>query len=351
MAERPSFRYVNELAGSFILLAGLMVIVVMVQAGRIHDWWRPGQRLVVRLPEAGSFGLTEGADVFVLGTKVGEVGAITILPTARMQAEVKIQRKFAPFIRSDAAAIIRQRFGLASDAYLEIATGTGPPLHGAPHVMQAEAESAPMETIQLAVEEIHGEMMQVMREVRGSIHALTLLFQHLLAPNSDVAQFLRRLNALTGRLERGEGSVGKLLATDTFERGLQQAVLNLNDAIAKLGPIFDEFGNATAHLTAVARDVRKTSDDLPRYTARFEASLVQLQAMMHDLKATTVQLPELTQSVQATSQNLPTLLLQSHETMHDLETWLEMLQRHWLLGGARQRPADTERLAPAEALP
>jgi phospholipid/cholesterol/gamma-HCH transport system substrate-binding protein len=287
----------------------------------------------------------------MLGTKVGEVDTITILPTARIQAAVAIQRKLVPFIRSDSVVTIRKRFGVAGDAYLEIAKGAGAPLMGTPPILQAVAEQGPTEIIQLVVEELRSEIIPVIRQVRVTLDVLTTLFHNLLASDSDVAQFLRQLNSAAQRLERGEGSVGKLLADDTFADTLQQAAVNLNATIARLGGIFDEFRTVAADVTIIARDVRQTADDLPRVTIQMQASLDQLQAMLHDLKDMTAQLPAIANAIDLTAKNLPDFIMQSRETMRDMEKWLEVLQRHWLLGGARQAPSDTGRLTPLEALP
>lgn len=173
MAERHAFRYVNEWVGSLILITGLVLVGLIVQAGRVHDWFHPRMKLLVLLPEAGSFGLTEGADVFVLGLKAGEVKTLEILPSARMQANVAIRRKFTPLIRADSTVTIRKRFGVAGDAYLEITKGTGAPLTGTLPTIRAVAETAPTETIQLVVDELRSELLPVIRDVRESVQALT----------------------------------------------------------------------------------------------------------------------------------------------------------------------------------
>ena len=106
------FRYTNEAVGALVLVAVLMFVMALVQAGRIREWFNPGITIKVILPAEGLFGLTEGATVEILGTKAGEVRRLVLAPTQHMYAEIYVRKAMLPFLGRDSQAIIRKQFGL-----------------------------------------------------------------------------------------------------------------------------------------------------------------------------------------------------------------------------------------------
>ncbi|MBM3524540.1 MAG: MCE family protein, partial [Alphaproteobacteria bacterium] len=58
---RTGFRYVNEVVGALVLLALLMLIGSILQAGVLREWFNPPLSLRVLLPPDGVAGLSAGA--------------------------------------------------------------------------------------------------------------------------------------------------------------------------------------------------------------------------------------------------------------------------------------------------
>src|SRR5687768_5517723 len=96
------FRYASEATG-----------LVVLQAGVLHNWFRPSVVLRVILPAEGVGGLARGAAVDILGTRAGEVTRIVIDPTQQMHAEVRLEENMQVYVRRDSRAVIRKRFGVA----------------------------------------------------------------------------------------------------------------------------------------------------------------------------------------------------------------------------------------------
>src|SRR5262249_21040399 len=65
------FRYTNEAVWTLVLVTVLIFVLALVQAGRLREWFDPGATIKVILPADGLFGLTQGAQVDLLGTRAG----------------------------------------------------------------------------------------------------------------------------------------------------------------------------------------------------------------------------------------------------------------------------------------
>src|SRR4051794_24827103 len=77
-------RYTDELTGLLVLLAVLVLIGSILQAGFLGKLFQPTSTLRVLLPTTGSGGLVSGADVEVLGTHAGTIQRLVISSHQRM---------------------------------------------------------------------------------------------------------------------------------------------------------------------------------------------------------------------------------------------------------------------------
>ena len=104
--QHKRFRYLNETVGLLVLLTAIIFVAALLQASRVQEWFDAGADIKIMLPDDGLFGLSEGADVEILGTKAGEVTRIEIKPNQKMHAEVHIRSAMQPFVRRASFAII-----------------------------------------------------------------------------------------------------------------------------------------------------------------------------------------------------------------------------------------------------
>src|SRR4051812_7011229 len=123
MAKQFKSAYANSLAAAFVFVILMLVGLTVVLVGRAQRWFQPVRPLTILLPEEGSLGLREGADVLILGTNVGSVNAIRVNEQGGMEADVSIRRDFSRYVRADSVAVVRRTFGVAGDAYVEISRG------------------------------------------------------------------------------------------------------------------------------------------------------------------------------------------------------------------------------------
>src|SRR3712207_3417708 len=103
MANKPfKFRFANELAGGFILLALLVVVLAVAASGRVRALFTRTTTVTLTLPAEGSLALREGAEVNMLGTPIGNVRSIDPPgDDGRMKARITIKTDFLKFIRQN----------------------------------------------------------------------------------------------------------------------------------------------------------------------------------------------------------------------------------------------------------
>jgi len=346
------FRYVNKIVGVFVLSTILIFVLAVLGSGRVQKWFNPGARIKVILPEDGLFGLSEGADVEILGTKVGKVVDIVIDPNQRIYAEVEIPNAVKTFVRQDSQSIIRKQFGVAGAAYLEISRGFGEPLDWKYAVLEAKADRAPTETVGSLIEEVRNKVFPVIDDTQAAIGAILAVAQDLRDPNGNLQQLLAGLSAIATKITRGEGAVGRLIAQEELAEDLEATLSNVNQIVQRIAPMLDELTVTVRNVSGLSGKISEQAKDLPKMTRTVQDVLVSVDAVLKDLAKVTPELPRITRNVGEATTNIPLLLIQTQQIMVELDQLLRQLQSSWLLGGKSSAgPQDSSRISPLKVRP
>jgi phospholipid/cholesterol/gamma-HCH transport system substrate-binding protein len=191
-------------------------------------------------------------------------------------------------------------------------------------------------------------VLPIIEDSRVAIQAFTALAISLQGPIDSVQPILTDLHTITRRLERGEGSVGRLLTEDTLARDLETLLAQTSADMQRLGAILTATAETARHAATLTAALNKYVGGLPQLAKRVDAILVPLQRVLEDLHRTTPELPRLTKSMADTTEGLPLLLLQTEQSLDSLEKLLRQLRSHWLLGGRRSHATqESSRRLPA----
>jgi len=350
--QQSKFRYTNEAVGLFVLMALLIFIAGLIYSGRVREWFNPGETLRVVLPDEGLSGLTRGSTVEILGTKAGEVRDIVINPNEKMHADVRIDSEMAVFVRSDSRATIRKTFGIAGDAYLEITRGFGQPLDWEFAVINAVSDRKPTDTVGDLIDEMQAKIFPIIDDAQKAIQAFLTVAEELQDPDKGVQQLLANINSIAGRIERGEGTIGRLLTEDKLVRDLESLIAQLDTETKRMAPILDDLQTTIQNVSAFSTQFDDPSGDIPQIARSLKEALASAEAVMRDLSQTTPQLPEIVKNVGDTTDTVPMLVLQVQQVMVELERLIKQLQASWLLGGGSREDSQTAgRLSPLEVKP
>jgi phospholipid/cholesterol/gamma-HCH transport system substrate-binding protein len=321
---RTGFRYVNETAGALVLLAIVLLVAAILQAGVLRQWFNPPLRLMVMLPPDGVSGLAAGSEVEVLGTRVGEVKRIIVDPEQRMHAEVALEPSMRGFVRVDSQAVIRKRFGVAGAAFLDVSRGTREPLDWGYAVIGAVTERAPTEGIGQMIDEVRTRVLPIVADMHRAISSVAAIVEGINDPGGDVQSMVRDVRTLTRRVEQGEGTIGRLLNNDTLARELETTVQETSQRLRQARAVLAELEATTREATLVTRNVRQHT----------ERSLQDVSTIVADLARASPQVPGIARNLEAGTATLPQVLVQTEQTALELERLLSQLRGHWLLGGS-----------------
>lgn len=351
MTDFKRYRRERTLLGATVLIAIVLFLVTLIQADALRELFDPGESLRLVLPDEGLYGLSEGAKVEVLGTAAGKIQRIVIEPGQKIHAIARLSASMVPFVRKDSEAIIRKTFGVAGDSYVEITRGTGAELDWDYAVLTAKPDRAPTDSIGEIMEDVRSRVIPILAQTERTMTALADLTERLADPNGDLQGVLADINAVTGRIERGEGTLGSLLSEDRTAKELESLLTSANKAVAQLGPILEELQKTAQQVTALSGSINAQSKDLPEISASVKSVMASLDVVMADLKKTSPELPKITRDISASTANIPVLLGMTQQTLSELEGLLRQLRNSWLIGGGGAPPPEGGRLPPSEVRP
>ena len=293
------FRYVNEIVGGFVLVVIAALIVGIILAGKAQEWFVPVYELRLSFPEDGSLGLQKGAEVQILGTTVGTVTGIRVREDGRMRGRLTVKGDFIRFIRMDSKAIVKKKYGIAGDAYVEITQGKG---------LERELEMPLVVTKDTEITEIAQDILKRLQETTvPAIEEYTALAADLRSTTGPLMKLMANLEQITAGLERGEGSVGQLLRDPAMANEIQLILGQVNE------------------------------------------SLAEVKKILADVKNTTVQLPPVAERVGKETEDLPGMVLQTQETLREAERLIEGIQQHWIIRKYVPEPPATEMIPASRA--
>jgi len=326
--DRVRLRHTDRWVGALVLLAVGVFLAVAFQRSVIREWFAGGAQLTVLMPEEGGVaGLSAGSEAEVLGIRAGTVRRIIVAPEGRIRAELRIDDQSKVFIRTDSVATVRRRFGVAGPAYLDISRGEGAPLDwGHNAVIEARVEQAATETAGALLEELRRRIYPVLDDLQRGTRAF--------------ADSMERLN-------RGEGTVGRLLADETIAREAEQAMARANAVLGTIDAAVREVQTLASTLTgsgaaaegggngtgANGRPGSPPPGSVPSILARADRTLALLERASRDLARATPALPRAARNVEQGTEPLPGVVVQAQETARELELLANQLRGSWLLGG------------------
>ncbi|HET7880065.1 MAG TPA: MlaD family protein [Acetobacteraceae bacterium] len=315
-------RHSDEWVGLLVVGAFVLFIGAVLEVGLLRDWFRPTATLRIVLPAAGVSGLAAGADVEVLGIRAGVVRRLVIQPDQQMYAEAAIDEQAQAFIRRDSQAVIRRRFGIAGAAYIDISHGTGTHMDWHYAVIDATTERAPTESVGAVLDEVRAKVFPILDETHRTIATLATIAE---------------------RIEKGEGSVGRLVSDDTAERGIERSIAGLNAAV-------DDIKATTAETRSLAARLNASDDGVPALLRRINTLLANMQTVTRDIAQTTPRFPKIARNAEGATADLPALLTQTQIATAELEKLLTQMRGMWLLGGGGTATSPEVRRLPTNSI-
>lgn len=264
MPKKFKFRYVNEIVGGFVVLVFLLLLAGVIIAGRAQNWFETMYEINLKFPPEGSLDLQKGAEVMLLGTKVGSVQDILVDEAGNLSGVMRVRGPFAKrFLREDSIGLVKKKMVVAGDAYIELTRGTGAELPRAGGEIRCVKDTELIKMLEEALESIRREATNTLALVNGAIAEYTELAAGMNDPQGNLQQLLANANGLLEDIRRGSGLPAKLLNDPEVAGNAAQIVANALALAEKLNALAAEIQALVAKLSPAAEALASEAENLP----------------------------------------------------------------------------------------
>lgn len=322
-------RHTDELVGLLVVAAVAVLVVAVLQAGLLRDWFKPTTELRLILPATGVAGLEVGADVEMLGTKAGIVRRIVLEPDQQMYALIEVDAQAEPFFRRDSTAVIRRRFGVAGATYVDVSRGVGEEMDWSYAVITATTERAPTDSVSALIDEVRLKIFPIL---------------------DNAGRVTQSLAEIVERANQGEGNLGRILLDETFMTETEATVTAAHQAVAGIASLLQQLEQSAGDISELTKKVGG-SEGVPATVKRANEALATLQKLLGTLNQASAQMPDIVRNVEGSTANLPALLTQLQVTIAQLDQLIGQLRNSWLLGGAGPMAPAPRQLSPTQVVP
>ncbi len=204
MARRQSLSWVELRVGILVIASfGLLATAIIVIGGETGLFTRT---YAITAYFASANGMNNGAEVWLDGVTVGNVGSVQVTgrsdPDQAVAVELNIDERFSDMILDDAIVAIKT-VGLLGDSYVDVTRGDG-----------------------------NGNVVPPGGTIQGSGSGD---IRELITGTNDVIANLEILSdevgIITGRLRDGEGTLGRMLTDTAIFDNANAAVLEVNELV------------------------------------------------------------------------------------------------------------------------
>ncbi|HEX3800143.1 MAG TPA: MlaD family protein [Verrucomicrobiae bacterium] len=244
--------------GIFVFLAVLAAFVIVEVVGGF-DFFKPGYHLRARFANIQE--LKVGDPVKMAGVPVGRVEKLAIVES---KVELSLRLNKDTPVRTDSKAVIKFA-GLGGQNYVSIDFGTP----GSPLLEQNELittiEQPDLNALLAKLDDAASGVQNLTKSFTGDkIDNLVGPFIDFMKQNSPrLAAILGNVQNITGQINSGQGTVGKLIYDQSLYNTASVAVTNLQDAageikatVAQARGIVDQVNNGQGTIGKLIKDDR-----------------------------------------------------------------------------------------------
>lgn len=252
--------------GAVITLALITLFFTMFFAGGIDNLLSPKINVKAQMQDVK--GLREGSPVWLSGIEIGSVKAIHLHPEFGTVITLSVKKSAMKYVKKDSHASVLT-MGLLGDKYVELSAGT--PQTGAIQAGDMIAGAAQL-------------------DLKDAMEVGTVSIQRM-------SDFIKKLDNLLTKIEKGEGSLSKLLIDPALYDNLADATKSLSLGLKDLRhaqgtlkllvedpSLYNNLLAASSSLEGLSRKMNESSGTLKK--------MIEDPALYNKLLATTVSLEE-----------------------------------------------------------
>lgn len=306
---RLEYSTTEKMVGAFILLTLCTLLFTVAMVGRGKNWFRKHVSYFTIFKEG--YNLGAGSRVKLFGTDVGQVTEVTLTEDNRVRVGVRILAHYVSRIRTDSLAIVESPTFIGSE-YIAITPGSKASPTLAPG---GEIPSKEKKSLGEYLEEYEFEKM--VKRVSEILEDLSRITAQLKDRDGPLMGTLQNVQRLSGTVEQGRGSLGRILRDDELYLKIMQEL----DAVSK---ILGSLQETAAHSVVIGENVSELSERLARTSEHAPEMAVQFQEIVSRMVRVTLLL-------ERTMKDVPAISQQAREGMREVNRILDSIQKNFLI--------------------
>ncbi|MFA7159152.1 MAG: MlaD family protein [Kiritimatiellia bacterium] len=169
MTQPFKFRFVNEIAGAFVLGAIVLLAVAIFLAGRAQGFFESKFTLQAEFAtEEGSFGLQKGSDIRIRDAVAGTVSSIVPSTNGILTATMVIKESFHPFVRTSSKAVVKKALIITGDAYVDILSGNmNDPVMPENSMIKCVKDTQIIEQATRLIDDLHTNTIPILKQTKA----------------------------------------------------------------------------------------------------------------------------------------------------------------------------------------
>jgi phospholipid/cholesterol/gamma-HCH transport system substrate-binding protein len=306
---RLEYSAMEKMVGAFILLTLFTLLFTVAMVGRGKNWFRKHVSYYATFKEG--YNLSPGSRVKLFGTDVGQVTGVSLTEDNKVRVAFRILADYASRIRTDSLAAVESPTFIGSE-YVAISAGSKsvPALPPGGEIPSKEKKS-----LSEYLEEYEADkMLKRLSEIMDGLARITAQLGDRDGPLMGTLQNVRQL---TGTVEQGRGSLGRLIRGDEFYVKIMEEL----DALSK---ILASVEGTAAESVAIGSHVKQLSERLATASERAPEMALQVQEIVSRMVRVSLLL-------ERTMKDVPEISQQARESMREVNRILDSIQKNFLI--------------------
>ena len=318
------FRTRERLVGTFLVITLFILTGAIVFISQGKNWFKQHVRYHTFYKEG--YNLNPGSKVTLYNTKIGKVVKASLTEDNRVRVDISVLAEYASKIREDSIATVKSPTIIGSE-YIAVTPGTQQksaiPANGeiaskekkalADYLEEFKVEEK-LEILTNIVQNINeittrlkdpkGDLFEAFTNIReistrlkdpdghlfSALENISKISASLNDPNGGLLQTLDNLASISQRIEKGEGSAGRLIVDDDL-------YFKFDEAIDKIDSILDDIKIVTARMPALVDELGKRIKEVKDPLAKLDKSMDDVPEIMNTVRGKLDDVSDIIESV------------------------------------------------------
>ncbi len=310
---RLQYSTMERMTGAFILLTLIVFLFTVAVVGRGKNWFRK-QIFYYTIFEEG-YNLVSGSRVKLLGTDIGSVTDVLLTTSNKVRVRVKVLAEYASRIRANSVATVESPTVIGSE-YINIRPGTSKAA-----VIPPEGQIPTKEKKKFTEYLEQYEIGAKLEHIGKILEDLALITDQLKDPKGPFFGTFSNLQQITGTVESGEGTLGRLIKSDELYEHMDTFVATLQETADYLVRAGVNIEKGSEHLEKATREAPEMADKTQELLDRLLKVQVILEKVMTEV---------------------PEISAQAREGMQEVNRILDSVKENFLIRPNLPPPPDAE---------